>query len=491
MIRTANTAALLAAFLVLTGCGKKAPPDSNTPGQAASSAQPMSPPVGPVIRAEQVAKEYVTDSAAADQKYKDNDLHVEGVIIQADTDAAGRDYVLLEGGQSGNLPVMVRCLIAENDPQRAQKASWTKGKKITLSGKCYGYSLMVIFTDCRIISVSAPDAQITMDALSKEIEASGNGVKLTKLDFKVEDVPLTIDVPEGVEVKKSLSDIDISQGLKFILRVSLGRREFADHSAFRADARMLIRTNDLFLSRDAHSFTFAMAVKLGPQDFTLQNHRFVELRMVEQTRADCLFMMKCARTLARKTPAATEAREVLKEVDAAFEETDGRVTKVGFKFSRGTDSTLDVLSNFPDVEELTLGFAFTDDGLVHLRPLKKLRMLSLATSGVSDKGLRQVAEIQTLKVLDLSDARITDKGMPELARLKGLEELDLSKSDVTAAGIMELKAALPQLKITHTVAGADSRVPQPAPSSRTDYSSSSGEGCKLFSIATRRSVSVQ
>jgi hypothetical protein len=449
-------ATLLAVLVAVTGCGKKTPPAEGTGGEVPSGATPELAALGPAISAEQISREYVADAAAADQKYKDKLVHLEGVILQAvDTDVAGRDYLLLEGGQSGNIPVMVRCMIAENDPQLSQKANWSKGQRIALHGKCYGYAVMVIFTDCRVISVSAPAPQLTTAALNREIDASGSNVKLAKLEFQVENVPLTIEAPEGARIEKSLSDIDISHGPKFILRVSLGRREFADHSAFRTDARMLIRTNDLILCRDAHSVAFAMVVRLGHQDFTLQNHRFVELKMVEQSREDCLFMMKCARTLARKTPAAIEARDILKEVDATLEESDGRVTKLNLKYSKATDSTLEVLSNFPDVEELTLGFAFTNDGLRHLRHLKKLRVLAAPTSGISDGGLALLADLQTLKTLDLAGTRVADKGIGELGKLKNLEELDLSKTDVTAAGVKMLQSALPKLKITHSADGAN------------------------------------
>lgn len=110
------------------------------------------------------------------------------------------------------------------------------------------------------------------------------------------------------------------------------------------------------------------------------------------------------------------------------------------------DAWLKDLSGLTNLTFLNVSFSreVTDEGLAHLRALKKLEILSLAYSSVSDEGLKQLAELKGLTTIDLTSTRVGDAGLKHLAGLKKLSIVIINPvtpgdgPQVTDAGLKHL-----------------------------------------------------
>lgn len=90
----------------------------------------------------------------------------------------------------------------------------------------------------------------------------------------------------------------------------------------------------------------------------------------------------------------------------------------------------------PDLVELTLGGTkVTDDSLVHLTQLKKLKKLRLSRTAVSDAGMNALAKCESLEDIDLSQTKIGDFGLWELRALPRLKRLNLYLTFVSDTGL--------------------------------------------------------
>ena len=81
----------------------------------------------------------------------------------------------------------------------------------------------------------------------------------------------------------------------------------------------------------------------------------------------------------------------------------------------------------------------TDAGLVHLKGLTKLLLLSLNNTKVTDAGLAHIKGLTNLKRLFLGLTKVTDAGLVHLKGLTNLEELALNRSGVAGPGLAHLK----------------------------------------------------
>ena len=75
----------------------------------------------------------------------------------------------------------------------------------------------------------------------------------------------------------------------------------------------------------------------------------------------------------------------------------------------------------------------TDAGLIHLKELTNLEMLSLYYSQVTDEGLVHLTGLANLNYLNLTETKITDKGLVHLKGMTNLQELYLSRILITTA----------------------------------------------------------
>jgi hypothetical protein len=136
-----------------------------------------------------------------------------------------------------------------------------------------------------------------------------------------------------------------------------------------------------------------------------------------------------------------------------------RVTVVGFStefygerqrlgLSKVDNEGLRCFAALPDVEIVELGNnrAVTDAGLVHLRHLKKLRVLYLYRCDVTGAGCVYLADVPSLRVLDLRWNPVTPEGVKELGRIHQLTHLVLSDTPVADN---DLAALAPLKNLTH------------------------------------------
>jgi len=109
------------------------------------------------------------------------------------------------------------------------------------------------------------------------------------------------------------------------------------------------------------------------------------------------------------------------------------------------DSALAVMKTFPSLRQLNIiGTKVTDAGLAQLRDLTTLEYLGLKGTAVGDAGLAHLAGLTGLTMLNVADTKVSDAGLVHLAGMKHLESINLSNDDVTDAGLAVL-ARMPSL----------------------------------------------
>ena len=118
------------------------------------------------------------------------------------------------------------------------------------------------------------------------------------------------------------------------------------------------------------------------------------------------------------------------------------------KTTQTTDDGLEALSRLPKLTTLYLDHTqVTGSGLRHLASLKKLRWLGLDNTPFNDRGLGELAEhpsLRKMEVLYLGNTRITDAGCPAFEQLNRLRVLNLSGTAVSDRGVRHLRN-MPQL----------------------------------------------
>ncbi|SIO57578.1 Leucine Rich repeat-containing protein [Singulisphaera sp. GP187] len=114
------------------------------------------------------------------------------------------------------------------------------------------------------------------------------------------------------------------------------------------------------------------------------------------------------------------------------------------------------LDEFAETTRLDLnGKAIDDEGMVHLRGLKRLRTLSLRGTRVGDAGLENLAGLTSLRELNLIGTPTTDVGLQVVSRLTGLTDLNVDQTLVTDSGMIVLRklANLEELTLVATDVG--------------------------------------
>lgn len=111
------------------------------------------------------------------------------------------------------------------------------------------------------------------------------------------------------------------------------------------------------------------------------------------------------------------------------------------------DADMASLEPLVNLEILFLPKSISDQGMVHLKPLRNLRQLYLAKTRVTDQGLTYLADHDKLEYLTLYGTLVTDAGVEELAKLKALNEVVLARTQTTRAGIETLRRACPGIDI--------------------------------------------
>lgn len=109
---------------------------------------------------------------------------------------------------------------------------------------------------------------------------------------------------------------------------------------------------------------------------------------------------------------------------------------------QANDFDLQAISQFPEVKRVKLcAGSVTDEGLDYLRVCQNLEILDFSDNEFTDKGLISLRELPRLRVLSLSLVKgITGRGLRGWKSAVTLEELDCSGSSFNNAGLRELGA---------------------------------------------------
>jgi hypothetical protein len=90
----------------------------------------------------------------------------------------------------------------------------------------------------------------------------------------------------------------------------------------------------------------------------------------------------------------------------------------------------------------------SDTGLAILSSLPNLERLSLwRCKGVGDEVLPHLLAAKRMAVLDLAETNLTDKGLEQLQKMTALRLLYLGGTAVTQSGIEEFERTNPQCRI--------------------------------------------
>jgi hypothetical protein len=81
----------------------------------------------------------------------------------------------------------------------------------------------------------------------------------------------------------------------------------------------------------------------------------------------------------------------------------------------------------------------TDNGLIEVFELFKLRNLYLVGTEITDYGLENLRGLAHLRHLNLDGTKVTDEGMIELSELLKLQNLNLSSTKITDNGMGHLE----------------------------------------------------
>ncbi len=115
--------------------------------------------------------------------------------------------------------------------------------------------------------------------------------------------------------------------------------------------------------------------------------------------------------------------------------------------SKITDQGLIGLKNLAKLRVMNIrSRMITDDGVQALSQIPKLDFLRLHASRVSDRGLTYLMDAKNLDHLELNNTQVTDEGLRSLGQIGSLQTLYLDNTQVTGAGLNEL-SGLRELKM--------------------------------------------
>jgi Leucine Rich repeat len=118
--------------------------------------------------------------------------------------------------------------------------------------------------------------------------------------------------------------------------------------------------------------------------------------------------------------------------------------------SKMTDAGLEAIGKLTNLEELWLGGAgFSDRGLAHLTGLKRLKSLTLVkgTQQLTDASLESLRSMTALEHVYMGGWHISDEGIAQLRELKNLKSVAIGLSRDQQDRRNRLQALLPGVKI--------------------------------------------
>jgi hypothetical protein len=113
------------------------------------------------------------------------------------------------------------------------------------------------------------------------------------------------------------------------------------------------------------------------------------------------------------------------------------------------DRDFSFLADLPTLETVCLLECpnFDDSDAAYLTSLKRLKLLSLIGSGITNAGLAELSKLPRLRILQLRGAHIDDAGIQHLRKLQSLTELDVFNTDISRQGVAQLAKDLPRCQL--------------------------------------------
>jgi hypothetical protein len=94
------------------------------------------------------------------------------------------------------------------------------------------------------------------------------------------------------------------------------------------------------------------------------------------------------------------------------------------------------------------GSRITDGDLADLQFLADIvDVVGLENTAVSDEGLLHLVPLRILNNVDLTNTGITDSGLDVLSKIRTLEFIHIEGTKVSAEGVRKLQSALPRCEI--------------------------------------------
>ena len=113
-----------------------------------------------------------------------------------------------------------------------------------------------------------------------------------------------------------------------------------------------------------------------------------------------------------------------------------------------TDKGLRHLASMRRLEQLWLGATeIRGTGLAHLRGMTSLRILHLSHTHVDDAAISRLQNCKNLETLTLFNTEVTDQCIEQLTQFPNLDYVILGNTKVTDAGLQRLRDALPHCTI--------------------------------------------
>jgi hypothetical protein len=301
--------------------------------------------------------------------------------------------------------------------------------------------------------------------LDDEIAAATSTVKLAKIDLTPVGLPMSLDAPVGTQIKDEYGEVTVYGGKGFCLKITAGpsafqtaRTEMVQQSqkGFLKDKVKLLANTDemVFLDASVPSLSdaqFAQRKTVGRLDLSIQSvSAFIWSKknisdIKPKSRAECLFMLKCARGISAKSE-PSDPLEALRLYRVKIEKTENSpgVAVAVESESMASGTVLQLLAKIPDLRRVSLnGERIADDALGYVGQSKTLTWLSLWETHATDEGLTKVSQLPELEFLMIHSRDfkngITARSIPELAKLPKLKQLHLGRLPLDDSSLAALE----------------------------------------------------
>lgn len=101
------------------------------------------------ITVNEMLKDYNSDETSADRIYKDKHFEITGTVDSVNT-VPYQTCIILKSTEDDTINITVQCFI-QNPDQRSKASNLEEGDKVTLKGKCTGFTYHVSVDNCTLV----------------------------------------------------------------------------------------------------------------------------------------------------------------------------------------------------------------------------------------------------------------------------------------------------------------------------------------------------